>query len=246
MPSYPVSRNRPGADPERAADIQGAIGWTYVVRGRYDDAIREYAKVAENYPTSKWASNGQYWIAQCYLRKGDLEQARTEYEKTIKTYPDSKEAGYAQKQIALIESRKKGEELRAARQKQAGAAGGNSGCGPAALVTLGRLLGIALDETEIAGLAGADAQGITSMYGLAQAAKAKGLKATGMKLTLEDLRKLAKPAIVFVQGAHFAVVKEVNERGIILTNEKTGDTGIPLADFQRTWQGFILLVEKPA
>jgi tetratricopeptide (TPR) repeat protein len=235
-----------GADPERAADVQGAIGWTYVVRGLYDDAIREYAKVAANYPTTKWASNGQYWVAQCYLRKGDLEQARKEYEKTIETYPESKEASYARKQIALIESRKKAEDLRAVRPKQVSSAAGGSGCGPAALVTMGRLLGVPLAETEIAGLACADAQGITSMLGLAQAARAKGLKATGMRLAFADLRKLGKPAIVFVQGDHFTVVKEVNDAGVVLTNEKTGDTVISPGDFQQTWQGFILLVEKSA
>jgi len=204
-----------GSDPERAADIQGAIGWTYFARGLYDDAIREYAKVAQFYPKSKWASDGQYWVAQCYLQKKDLDQARKEYAKTIEMYPDSKEAGYARRQIALIEDRERAEDVRALWKTHLSTVGGVPGCGPSALVTIGRLLGVDLDETEIGSLANADAQGVTTMFDLAQAARAKGLKATGMKLALEDLRKLGKPVIVFIQGNHFTVVKEINDKGVV-------------------------------
>ena len=48
--------------------------------------------------------------------------------------------------------------------------------------------GINTTEEELANLAGTDESG-TTMYGLAEAAKAKGLNAIGMKLSVDDLKK---------------------------------------------------------
>ena len=129
------------------AEVQGAIGWTYVERGLYDQAIIEFRKVPENYPVSRWASNGQYWVGQCYYKKGDFEQAMIEYRKVIDMYPYSKEAGYAERKIALIEGRREKTGCSPAQtEKQSKATEGSSGCGPSALVTLGYLLGINLNE----------------------------------------------------------------------------------------------------
>ena len=60
-------------------------------------------------------------------------------------------------------------------------------CGPAALATVMKHLGVNATEDELAQWAGTDETG-TTMYGLAQAAKAKGLNAMGFRLTTDQLK----------------------------------------------------------
>ncbi|OHB77418.1 MAG: hypothetical protein A2Z25_01290 [Planctomycetes bacterium RBG_16_55_9] len=233
---------------ERAADVQGAIGWTYVKRELYDQAAREYGKVVEIYPKSNWAPNGQFWVAQCYYKKGDLEQAVAEYQKVIEMYPDSKQAGFARRRIAVIQDMQDHAvpprpEMN---QSETGQISADCSCGPSALVVLAGLLGVSLDGQEMTQLAGTDEQGLTSMYGLAQAARAKGLKATGMKLSFEDLNKLGKPVIAFVGGTHFTVIKRAGKTDVVEANKKGGETVISQEDFCRTWDGYVLILEKTA
>lgn len=52
-------------------------------------------------------------------------------------------------------------------------------CGPTALATLGYLLGLDLDEQELAILAGTDERGITSMYGSGAGSRGQGIKSYG-------------------------------------------------------------------
>jgi beta-lactamase regulating signal transducer with metallopeptidase domain/TolA-binding protein len=95
-----------GDDTERAADAQMAIAWLYFERGRYEDALREYAKIVQDYPKTRSAAGGQYWLGQCYLSKGDLDQAEREYKKTIDLYPGDIYAGHAQRQLVLVDRRR--------------------------------------------------------------------------------------------------------------------------------------------
>ncbi len=106
-----------GDDAERAADAQMAIAWLYFERGLYDEALREYAVVVQNYPKTKSAAGGQYWLGQCYLRKGDLAQAAKEYKKTAELHPGDIYAGHAEKQLALVERQKEIETTRAQRRE---------------------------------------------------------------------------------------------------------------------------------
>ncbi|MDP3034259.1 MAG: right-handed parallel beta-helix repeat-containing protein, partial [Methanobacteriaceae archaeon] len=59
-------------------------------------------------------------------------------------------------------------------------------CGPAALATLMKSMGLNVTTDELSLLAGTDYDG-TSMYGLIQAANAKGLNATGVLLPVDQL-----------------------------------------------------------
>jgi beta-lactamase regulating signal transducer with metallopeptidase domain/TolA-binding protein len=106
-----------GEDAERAADAQMAIAWLYFEQGWYDEALHEYAIVVQDYPNTKSAAGGQYWLGQCYLRKGDLAQAAKEYRKTVELYPGDIYAGHAEKQLALVDRRKKMEVARAQRRE---------------------------------------------------------------------------------------------------------------------------------
>ena len=59
--------------------------------------------------------------------------------------------------------------------------------GPAALATVLQNMNINSTEEKLVILAGTDESG-TTMHGLVQAAQSKGLSATGMKLSVDDLK----------------------------------------------------------
>ncbi|MGC9004951.1 MAG: cysteine peptidase family C39 domain-containing protein, partial [bacterium] len=79
-------------------------------------------------------------------------------------------------------------------------------CGPNALLAVCGILGIKTSSKEIAQLAGTDEKGFTSLAGLKRAAEALGLKAEGVDITLDELRKSKKLAIAFIPPDHFIVV----------------------------------------
>ncbi len=124
-------------------------------------------------------------------------------------------------------------------------------CGPAALAAVCRHFGIAATEDEIARLAGTTDVG-TSMRGLQQAARAKGLAAEGVRVTPGGLARTPLPCILFFHEGHFAVLTGIEQMG----TEQTGARGerFYLADpslGQRTvtreqlaalWHGETLLV----
>ena len=79
-------------------------------------------------------------------------------------------------------------------------------CGPAALEFVCKELGVNTDQKELARLAKTDREG-TSMYGLVQAAKAKGLKASGVRLTFNQLKKVNGSVVVHIKNNHFSKMK---------------------------------------
>lgn len=116
-------------------------------------------------------------------------------------------------------------------------------CGPAALATICRMWGREVSQEEIAKLAGTDSTG-TTMLGLAQAAEALGLKATGLKLNFRELKEIKKPLIAFINKKHYVVVKEINEERLILLDPKEGRTSVPTKDFIKIWDGYVLVLEE--
>ncbi|MEG3224097.1 MAG: hypothetical protein BME94_00880 [Methanobacteriales archaeon Met13] len=93
----------------------------------------------------------------------------------------------------------------------------NYTCGPAALATVLNNMGINATEQELMNLAGTDENG-TTMYGLAEAAKAKGLKAIGMKLSVDDLKPNYIVFITADGGPHYSVVKEITADKVLLAD----------------------------
>jgi ABC-type bacteriocin/lantibiotic exporter with double-glycine peptidase domain len=67
-----------------------------------------------------------------------------------------------------------------------------------------------------------------------------------MKLGMQDLRNLGKPVIAFIRGGHFNVIKEVTGTGVIIADKDTSETEMPKNEFQQSWDGYVLLVEKAA
>ncbi len=125
-------------------------------------------------------------------------------------------------------------------------------CGPAALLSICEFYGIKTTEQEIATLAGTTPTG-TSLHGLAQAADSLGLKATGMELSLEELKGAKTPLIAHLNGGHFVVVVSVHKGQLTIIDPAKGVKSIAPVDFRRDasshlatckgWQGHVLLLE---
>ena len=125
-------------------------------------------------------------------------------------------------------------------------------CGPAALLSICEFYGIKTTEQEIATLAGTTPTG-TSLHGLARAADSLGLKATGMELSLEELKGAKTPLIAHLNGGHFVVVVSVHKGQLTVIDPAKGVKSIAPVNFNRNasshlatrkgWQGYVLLLE---
>ena len=118
-------------------------------------------------------------------------------------------------------------------------------CGPAALLSICEFYGIETTEQAIVTLAETTPTG-TSLYGLAQAADSLGLKATGMELSLEELKGAKKPLIAHLNGGHFVVVVSVHKGQLTVIDPAKGVKSVAPVDFRRNWQGYVLLLEPPS
>ncbi|MGB9606914.1 MAG: cysteine peptidase family C39 domain-containing protein [bacterium] len=118
-------------------------------------------------------------------------------------------------------------------------------CGPNALLAVCGILGIKTSSKEIAQLAGTDEKGFTSLAGLKRAAEALGLKAEGVDITLDELRKSKKLAIAFIPPDHFIVVVGFSADKVVIIDPPTMLGAVPLYALDTLWDGRALLLSKP-
>ena len=116
-------------------------------------------------------------------------------------------------------------------------------CGVLSLYQVCRALGVKTSPAELVKLSHADAKSVT-MLGLAEAARAKGLKAAGMKLTYEDLRQSSKPLIAWLHEGHFVAVRDASPKAVKVYDNVQGEITLPRAEFEKRWSGEVLLIEK--
>jgi hypothetical protein len=117
--------------------------------------------------------------------------------------------------------------------------------GPNALLAVCGILGVKTSSKEIAKLAGADEKGFTSMAGLKKAAEALGLKAEGVDITIDDLRKSKKLAIVLIPPDHYIVVVGFSDDKVVLIDPPTTLGVVPIFNLDTLWNGKALLISKP-
>ncbi|MFB2623054.1 MULTISPECIES: cysteine peptidase family C39 domain-containing protein [Methanothermobacter] len=116
-------------------------------------------------------------------------------------------------------------------------------CGPAALATVLRNLGVHCSEAELAALAGTDESG-TTMYGLILAATSKGLRARGVRMEISDLRRNHIAFVRYGDTAHYTVVLAVDDRNITLADPAMGRIRIRREIFSKIFTGNVLVVER--
>ena len=114
-------------------------------------------------------------------------------------------------------------------------------CGPAALATVLNNLGINTTEQELVNLAGTDESG-TTMYGLAQAAHAKGVQAIWIKLSVNELKE---NDIVFLNisgDTHYSVVKEITNESVKLADPNLGNIEMDIDNFNEVYSNDTLVI----
>ncbi|MBC7118048.1 MAG: C39 family peptidase, partial [Methanobacteriaceae archaeon] len=119
----------------------------------------------------------------------------------------------------------------------------NYTCGPAALATLLRKLGINTTENELAALAGTTEEG-TTMQGLLEAAKAKGVNMTGMKLNITELHENMIAYTMSDGVGHYTLIREVNNETVKLADPTMGNIEMSLEGFQEIYTGYTLIINN--
>lgn len=70
--------------------------------GRYDQAGKSFQKFLDEYPTSKFADNAQYWLGESYYVTRDFNNAMREFETLVKEHPDSQKLTHALLKVGYI------------------------------------------------------------------------------------------------------------------------------------------------
>ena len=117
-------------------------------------------------------------------------------------------------------------------------------CGPAALATVLQNMGFNSTEQELMVLAGTDTSG-TTMHGLAQAAQSKGLSATGMKLSVDELRPNNIVHIILDGEGHYSVVREITNESVRLADPSLGNIVMSREKFNEIYTGNALVITNP-
>ncbi len=116
-------------------------------------------------------------------------------------------------------------------------------CGPKCLLAVCKEFEIDANVGELTTLCGTDKQGST-LAGLSNAAKSKGLEAIGMKISVDELAALKTPAIAHLWESHFVVVEADGQGKLNVLDPPAEPKSMTVADFQKEYSGFALLVAK--
>ena len=115
-------------------------------------------------------------------------------------------------------------------------------CGPAALKMVLDGLGIDRELTDIETMIGLDETG-SSLLNLMKYAESQGVHVEAWRLNMDDLEDRPLPAIVFIEGDHFAVLDQIDQHGeVILRDPAIGRLRMSKGTFERIWGGETLIM----
>ena len=118
-------------------------------------------------------------------------------------------------------------------------------CGPAALATILKNLGIYTTEAELAQLAGTDETG-TSLYGLKTAAQSKGVNAVGARLTIDQLQPNYLVVLDIDGTRHFEIIRNITNTTVYLFDPNLGDLEMTREKFNELYTGVSLIINGQA
>jgi len=120
----------------------------------------------------------------------------------------------------------------------------NYTCGPAALATVLQRLGVNTTEDELAELAGTTEDG-TTMQGLLEASRAKGVNATGMKLNISELRENMIAYTINDGTGHYTVINGITNDTVKLADPGLGNIEMNIEEFAEIYSGYALVINDP-
>lgn len=115
-------------------------------------------------------------------------------------------------------------------------------CGPASLYAVCRLRGIETSIAELAELAGTDRRG-TAIYGMIQAAQAKGLKAQAYESSIKHLHGIKGPAIIDMPVGHFCVLHSWQNDEALLIDPPSPNRLVPVSALEASWGKHVIVFE---
>lgn len=71
--------------------------------GRYQAAISGFESFLQRFPNNSYASNAQFWLADCYFNQQQYALAKSEFERVINDYPNAAKAPDALLKIAIAQ-----------------------------------------------------------------------------------------------------------------------------------------------
>ena len=116
---------------------------------------------------------------------------------------------------------------------------GANNCGPLSLQVICMFYGIPSTVDEIATLARTDSSG-TTVANLCSAAKQKGFETEMVKWSIEDLKAITSPVIVFVDGNHFMVVESFGQGVFKIWDVPKPSASISERAFMPRWKGHVI------
>ena len=233
----------PGSELADDAQYQKAI--CYSAQGDYEQAMAEFEQVKEKFPDSYLSVRADGWIQKAKIKlAGDSGKAWVPvvYADTALTAPPARSGPSGAAESAQSRPMDVNlEELAPLAYEHTAPAPALPTCGPQALAIVCEQLGIPAEAEELAELAATDQTG-TSMYGLQQAAAAKGLVAEGLQVDLAYLYQVEKPVVAWIGQNHYVVVTAVSQQRVEFTDPDRGRLAMAVADFTNIWDGYILTV----
>jgi len=121
----------------------------------------------------------------------------------------------------------------------------DKGCGGRSLAYIASQQGIKKGESEIVKMIHYDPEKGASMLDIVNAAKQLGLKASGYKMSYDQLAKLELPVIVYLPD-HFTVLVSIDQSKNTLTFTDSSKQKVTQSKekFLKTWQGYVLEIRK--
>ncbi len=97
------SENAPQQTTEIAPDSNEensySEAFTLLKQGQHKDAVENFRTFLQQYPSSQYADNAQYWLGESFYTRRKFEMAITEYKTLLSQYPESGKASHAQLKI---------------------------------------------------------------------------------------------------------------------------------------------------
>jgi len=202
------------------------------------EAFQDYI---EAYPDSQYVDRALVEIGALYMLASDYQGAADIFSEVTQRNPESKAAVLAEHELAYIMEHlydampaiaKNAKPLTEEEIKVAQV------CGPNALRALLESHGIDATVDELANLAGTDDTG-TTMLGLVEAARAKGVAMVGVRAN--NVKELALPAIIYVNQNHFMLLEEVLDDAVEVFDGPNGEQPFTAAEFSAMWNGEALV-----